>query len=115
MKRYKVELLPAAWQDIDEISDYLIVKNVQAAARIIDLLLTEMRKLTIMPEARPYVRDEELRRQGYRALVCGKYICIYKIVGNTVFIHHVVHGARDYPLIFKEETVQDSERKNEDT
>ena len=102
MKLYKVELLPAAWQDIDEISDYLIAKNVQVAHRIIDLLLTEMRKLAIMPEARPYVRDEALRRQGYRLLVCGKYLCIYKIVDDTVFIHHVVNGARNYPLFFKE-------------
>jgi addiction module RelE/StbE family toxin len=102
MKQYKVELLPAAWQDIDEISDYLIAKNVQAAQRIIDLLMTEMRKLAAMPEARPYVRNEGLRRQGYRVLVCEKYLCIYKIVGDTVFIHHVVHGARNYPLLFEE-------------
>jgi len=103
MKRYKVELLPAAWHDIEEISDYLIGKNVHAAAWIIDLLLTEMGKLTIMP----YFRDEELRRHGYRALVCGKYLCIYKIVDDTVFIYHVVHGARNYPLLYREETLQD--------
>jgi len=104
MKRYKVELLPAAWRDIEEISDYLIAKNVRAAHRIINALLAEMRKLITLPEARPYVRDEELRRQGYRALVCEKYLCIYKIAGNTVFIHHVVHGARNYPMLFNEET-----------
>ena len=100
MKQYKVELLPAAWQDLDDISNYLIAKSVQAAARIIDMLLTAMRGLSTMPEAYPYVRDDELRKQGYRNLVRKKYLCIYKTVGDTVFIHHIVHGARNYPLLF---------------
>ena len=102
MKRYEVELLPAAWQDLDEISDYLIARNVQAAERIIDMLLTEMRKLAVMPGARPFVRDEELRRQGFRMLVCEKYLCIFKVVGDMVFIHHVVHDTRNYPLLFSD-------------
>jgi len=100
MKRYRVELLPAAWQDLDDISSYLITKSVQAAERIINELLTAMRGLSAMPEAYPHVRDDELRKQGYRNLVCEKYLCIYKIVGDTVFIHHVVHGSRNYPLLF---------------
>jgi plasmid stabilization system protein ParE len=100
MKRYRVELLPAAWQDLDDISSYLISKSVQAADRIISELLAAMRGLSTMPEAYPYVRDDELRKQGYRNLVCEKYLCLYKIVGDTVFIHHVVHGARNYPLLF---------------
>jgi toxin ParE1/3/4 len=100
MKQYKVELLPAAWQDLDDISSYFVTKSVQAANRIIDMLFIAMRRLSSMPEAYPYVRDDELQKQGYRNLICEKYLCIYKIVGNNVYVYHVVHGARNYPLLF---------------
>jgi plasmid stabilization system protein ParE len=64
----------------------LVAKSAQAAERIISKLLTAMRGLSAMPEAHPFIRDDELRKQGYRVLVCEKYLCIYKIVGDTVSV-----------------------------
>ena len=42
-----------------------------------------------------------LLRDGYRYVVAGKYICVYRILGDTVYVYHIAHGASNYPLLFK--------------
>ena len=39
MERYDVELLPAAYLDLDEIFDYIMADNPQAASRILDSIM----------------------------------------------------------------------------
>jgi len=43
MERYDVELLPAAYSDLDEIFDYIMVDNPQAAAKMLDNIMQSLR------------------------------------------------------------------------
>jgi len=43
MEKYNVELLPAAYADLDEIFDYILVDNPQAAERTLDKIMDSLR------------------------------------------------------------------------
>ena len=56
--------------------------------------------------------DERLPESGVHVLLCceihryggeiaGKYICVYRLIAQTVFVYHIAHGASNYPRLFK--------------
>ena len=49
------------------------------------------------------MRETELRNLGYRFLVAEKYIMIYRLIGDTVFVYHIFDGRSDYPTLFRSE------------
>ncbi|MCL2421387.1 MAG: type II toxin-antitoxin system RelE/ParE family toxin [Defluviitaleaceae bacterium] len=102
MPRCKVELLGPAWVDLDVISDYhLLEVGVESARKITDKILSSLERLETFPLSCPLIPYKELAEQGYRLLVCGKYVCIYKVQGNMVYVHHIVAAATDYPALFR--------------
>ena len=102
MPKCKVEILTPALIDIDRIADYhLMMVGPQSAERITDKLLDTIMILEEYPLAGTQHSDTVLKKQGYRKLVCGDYVCVYKVIDETVYIYHVVHGATDYPKLFK--------------
>jgi len=101
MDEYDVELLYAAWLDLDAISDYYLLEvGPDSARKITDKILTALERLESFPLSCPLVPYRELAERGYRMLVCGKYICIYKFDGKKVYVHHIVAAATDYPALF---------------
>ena len=46
----------------------------------------------------PY--EEGLLRLGYRHLVVENYLIFYTIEGDTIYVHRILHGARDYLSLF---------------
>lgn len=102
MPAYKIEILVPAYLDIDRIADYhLRMVGPQSAQKITDKLLDTIELLGDHPLIGSEHDDLELQKQGYRKLVCGDYICIYRIIGNTIYVYRIVHGATDYPKWFK--------------
>ena len=84
MGKYKVEILLAAWQDIDRISDvYLRLAGAASAKKITDALL------------------DTLARREFRKVLCGDLVCVYKVIGQSVFVYRVVNGRTDYPQLLK--------------
>ena len=102
MGKYAVELLGPAWLDLDVISDYhLLEVGPDSARRITDKILNALERLETFPLSCPLVPYKELSDKGYRMLVCGKYVCIYELIGKTVYVHHIVAAATNYPALFK--------------
>jgi plasmid stabilization system protein ParE len=100
MQHYSVELLPAAWLDLDEIFDYILLYNANAAVRTYNKIFKRLKSLEETPLSYPKARNEQLRLQDYRVLICGKYLCFFRVIGQKVFVYHIVHGARNYPILF---------------
>lgn len=73
----------------------------KSASKITDKLLDSIEELGDYPMIGAEHPDSDLSKRGYRKLVCGEYICVYRIIDNTVYIYRVVHGATDYPKLFK--------------
>ena len=96
---YKVKIYPAAKQDLLGIIDYLNTLSHEAALRYYDLLTGEIVSLSRMPERCPRPRDLALSARGFRYLIIEKYLVFYKITGDTVQIHRILYGKRNYQAL----------------
>lgn len=98
-QEYKVKIYPAAEQDLIDIVDYLNTLSKQAALRYYDLLTKEIAGLSVMPDRYPHPRDLALTAKGYRYLVVKDYLVFYIVADDTVQIHRILYGRRDYQSI----------------
>ena len=75
---------------------HMALSGPQSARSITDKIYDAMEQLTRFPLSGPPVRDAQLNAAGYRYILAGKYL-----VGDTVVIYHIAHGASDYPKLLK--------------
>ena len=102
MPKCNVEILTPAWRNIDRISDYhLMAVGPQSAERITDKLLDTIELLGEQPYMGALHPDPVLAQREFRKVICGNYICIYKVIDLTVYIYRVVDGRSDYARLFK--------------
>ncbi|MDR0508926.1 MAG: type II toxin-antitoxin system RelE/ParE family toxin [Candidatus Methanoplasma sp.] len=101
MNKYRVEILPLAWNDLREIGEYITQNDPAAANRVVEKLIASLQRLETFPLSAPFVPDTELSKEGYRVLVCDKYLCFYRVEDKKVFVYHIAHGAMNYPVLFR--------------
>lgn len=102
MQKFKVEILSLALMDIEKIADYhLQMLGPKSAQRITDRLLDAIEKLEDYPLCAVEHSDDFLQKHGFRKLVCGEHVCVYKLISNTVFVYRIVHGSTEYPNLLK--------------
>ena len=95
-------ILEPAQRELEEIALlHLRLVGPNAAQGITDLILDTLARLEKYPLSGHTLHDRELQRSGYRYVIAGKYICIYRPVGDAVFVYHIAHGASNYPTTFK--------------
>lgn len=44
--------------------------------------------------------DAWLNQQGYRMVICGKHVAIYRKIGCTVYIYHIADTQTEYTKLF---------------
>ena len=75
----------------------LAVAQAQKAA---EAILTRIEKdldlLVREPQLGGIPGDEELVRMGYRYLIVKDYLVFYTFEEQTVLVHHIIRGARDF-------------------
>lgn len=99
---HDVFILDAAWKDIDRIADiHMALSGPVSAKKITDSILETIETLSVFPDGYPFLRDNELREQGYRMAVVRKYIIIYRVIDESVYVYHVADGRSDYSRIIK--------------
>ncbi len=95
-RKYAVRLLRIAENDLAEIVAYIAAEQPAAAVG----QLTKIEKTLGLLKKNPYLgklpNDERLLRLGYRCLIIDDYLAFYTVEGQTVFVHRIIHGARDY-------------------
>lgn len=97
MSKYKIEFLPSAWKEIDEITNYYIQKiGKSSAKRTLDRIIKSIQRLEMFPYSAPLIRDEKLSQEGYRILISGEYICVYRVIEEIVYIYHIANGRTEY-------------------
>ena len=102
MPKCKIEILVTAWKELEEIADYhLLMVGQISAKKITDRILDALERLEEFPLSCPYVPDIELKSQDYRMLVCDKYVCLYRLLGDTVYVYHIAYGAIEYGKLLK--------------
>jgi plasmid stabilization system protein ParE len=102
-KKYKIQILSPAQKEIEEIAKvYLSLSGAGSARKITDTLYTSIGHLSDHPMLGVDCVDKPLKLQGYRMLISGNYICIYRVIEDTVFVYHVADGRTDYKKITKD-------------
>lgn len=101
MGKYKVEFLPTAWDDLQEIFDYILVDSPKAAADILERIMNSLSQLEQFPNSGPYAPDKELKKYGFRMVIATPYISFYRFIDGKVIVYHIIHGARRYSDLLK--------------
>lgn len=98
-------ILEPAQRELEEIALlHLNLVGPASARRITDHIFESLARLERFPLSGHLPRDNALRQAGYRYVVAGKYICVYRLLGEQVFVYHIAHGATNYPTLFKQLT-----------
>jgi len=98
--KYTVRLLRVAEDDFNEIVTYIAAENRAAAEMIATKIEKNLIRLSFYPYLGKIPKDEELSRLGYRFLVVENYLIFYTIEEQTILIHRIIHGARNYLNLF---------------
>jgi len=101
MKIYNVELLPAADDDLDDIFSFILMDNPEAAKEVLDRIMTSLKRLKKFLHSGSRVMEESLNHFEFRMVTSEPYIAFYRVIGNTVYIYRILHGARDYIQILR--------------
>jgi plasmid stabilization system protein ParE len=101
MVRYNVELLPAAYADLDEIFDYIMLDSPTAAAKVLDNIMESLQRLEIYPHSGVPLLDRSLKKYLFRMVIVDPYIAFYRFIDNKVLVYRILHGARNYSHLLK--------------
>lgn len=98
----KLVILEPAQRELEEIAQiHMNLAGVSSARNITNCILNTLARLETFPLSGHIPRDKNLRNGGYRYCIAGKYICIYRLIAETVYVYHIAYVASDYPTLFK--------------
>jgi plasmid stabilization system protein ParE len=95
---YRLELLDPAQTELETIASvhYELV-GPNSAMKIVKKIYASLELLKKQPYLGFPCKDRLLAESGYRTLVCGNYLCIYRLVGDMIFVYHIADGRTNYP------------------
>ena len=94
--KYNVRLLRIAEDDFSEIVTYISADRPSAAEALATKIEKNLKLLSKNPHLGRVPKEDELARLHYRYLVVENYLIFYTIEGKTIYVHRILHGARDY-------------------
>lgn len=98
---YKVEILPAAWEDLKRIEDwYLVQFGVDTALKVSDQILNAIERLETFPNSGVLTPDEWLNQRGYRMVICERHAAIYRQTGQQIYVYHIADTRTEYTKLF---------------
>lgn len=97
--KYRVRLLRIAEEDFTEIMEFIAADNPTAADKVATKIESNLELLSENPLLGRLPRDKEIRSLGYRYLIVQSYIIFYTIENKTIYVHRILHGARNYKSI----------------
>jgi toxin ParE1/3/4 len=95
----EVRLLRIAKDDLTEIISYIASDRPAAATNLIDRFDQKLSLLADNPHLGSAPKESSLTSLGYRYLVLDSYLVFYVIEAQTIYVHRIVHGARDYTVL----------------
>lgn len=103
MDEYEVVLLPAAYGDLDEIINYIMVDNPRAAEMILDQIMHSLQRLNLLPYSGSPLLETTLKNFNFRMVIINPYLAFYRVIEKKVYVYRILHGARDYLQLLKNE------------
>lgn len=98
----KLVILESAQQELNEIVQlHMNLVGPNSARSITKLIYDVLSQLETFPLSGHMLRDKTLQAAGYRYVIVKKYICVYRLVEDTVVVYHIAHGSTDYPTFIR--------------
>lgn len=97
--KFQVRFLSIAEEDLTEIVSYIAEDNPTAAIGLADKIEKNLELLSENSQLGRIPRDEEIRNLGYRYIIVDNYLIFYIIEERTIFVHRIIHGARNYKIL----------------
>jgi toxin ParE1/3/4 len=94
-------IAPSASQDLQNIADYFVSRNVEAGERLFQEFDRKCRNLVQFPHIG---RSYEYLLPSLRGIPLRGYIIFYEVTDESVTILHVVHGQQDLTALFRDES-----------
>lgn len=92
-------IAPDAVRDLEEISTYYAVHNVEAGEKLLDEFEAKFRYLVSFPNIGKSYRSI---RSDLRGISCSSYVIFYRVGERVVEILRVVSGSRDLEALFSD-------------
>lgn len=101
--KYKLEILPTAWDVLKSIQDYYCLAfTKESALKVADSILDSIERLKDFPSMGSILKiDDYIMEMGYRMVLSGAYGSIYRVIEDTVFIYHIVNTQTEYAKLFR--------------
>ena len=101
MKNMKLLYSKEFLNDLTNAIEYIQRDSPQAAKSFARKIHDKIKLLKKNPEIGKAL--EEVGLTGFRLLIIGNYLVLYEIQldENLVYLHGFCHGARDYPMIYR--------------
>ena len=104
-KKYKLEVLTPAQKELEEIAGvHMELVGPISAQKITDCIYSALENLETFLELGVACKDKQLAALGYRMLICGNYLSIYRRIGIIIYVYHIVDGRTNYPKLFSDLT-----------
>ncbi len=97
--KYEIRLLKIAEEDFNEIISFIAAENTSAALAIADQIEKDIELLSRNPMLGRIPRDKDIKNLGYRYIIVKNYIVFYTIEDRSIFIHRILHGARNFKTL----------------
>lgn len=88
-----------AFKNLISIEEYYTQEvGIDLAYKVVDSIQDAIERLADYPESGSVTPSERLNRQGYKKLVAGRYVVIYKyeMEEDTVYVDYVYRETRNY-------------------
>ncbi len=96
MKKYNIRVAPAVNDRIAGHFDFLARVSVNAANKLLDELIEDIKSLETNPQINPYLDRPYLEPGKYRyKLSYGRYRIVYQIVNDIVFVDDIQDCRQD--------------------
>ena len=98
--KYTVRFLRIAEDDFAEIITYILADRPSAGEALATKIEKNLQLLSQNPHLGRVPKEDELAKLHYRYLVVENYLIFYTVEGRSIYIHRILHGARDYLSLF---------------
>ena len=98
--KHSVRLLSSAENDLSEIVSYIAEDDHAAGIAMLERFESGFESLGSSPRLGRVPKEDSIAAYGYRYLVVANYLVFYVIREQTVVIHRIIHGARNYLDLF---------------
>ena len=102
MQRYKIIVSDRSKIMLGSHIKFIAQNSVSAARNTKSKVLTAIRSLSDMPERCPFFDGEFVPRNKYHKMVVdSRYLILYQIKDETVFVDYIIDGRQDYSWLVR--------------